>query len=261
MKRRGGVPGARDKQVRGDAMSTKAADQAPRYLGAAFVFQFVTSLTAGLLSASLVDGRVLEVRGDIANNQGRLRTTIVLELLTSIGIIAMTALLYVVLNRQNRTLALIALGLWMCEAVFLTAKTLGLYALLSLSQETAGPGTAAASAAQSSWSLALSLSRHAGDIDMLFFGVGAMLWYALLFRSRAVPRVLALWGLLAVPLVLVATLMLIWDRDLEPSRVLYAPYAPFELAVGLWLLLKSADVFPPVGKVREPTPHDWSTSV
>ncbi len=222
-------------------MSTEATDHTLRYLGAAFVFQFVTSLTAGVLSAPLLDGGISEVLRDISNNPGHMRATIVLELLTSIGIIAMTALLYVVLNRQNRTLALVAGGLWMSEAVFLTIKTLGLYALLGLSQEASGGGAVAASTAQSSGSLALSVSQHAGDIDMLFFCVGAMLWYSLLYRSRIVPRTLAVWGLLAVPLVLVATVLLVWDRDLEPSRVLYAPYVPFELTLGLWLLIKGAD--------------------
>ena len=226
-------------------MSTEAGDRTPRYLGAAFVFQFVTSLTAGVLSASLLDGRTSEVLWDISNSPGRMRASIVLELLTSIGIIAMTSLLYVVLHRQSRTLALVAVGLWVSEAVFLTIKTLGLYALLGLSQETVGVGTATASAAQSSASLALGVSLHAGDIDMLFFCVGAMLWYALLYRSRIVPRALALWGLLAVPLVLAATLLLLWDRDLEPSRVLYAPYVPFELTLGLWLLVKGAEPLHP----------------
>ncbi len=213
-------------------MSTEVADHIPRYLGAAFVFQFVTSLAAGLLSAPLLDGGLSEVLRDISNSPERMRATIVLELLTSVGIIGMTALLYVVLRRQQRTLALIAFGLWMSEAVFLTVKTLALYALLDVNAAWSG-------------SLALGVSQHAGDIDMFFFCVGAMIWYSLLRGSGIVPRALALWGLLAVPLVLVATLMLIWDRHLEPSRVLYAPYVPFELALGLWLLIKGADVSTP----------------
>ena len=222
-----------------DETSTRAADRMPRYLGAAFTFQFVTSLTAGLLSASLLDGSTSQVLSDISNSPGQLRLTVVLELLTSLGIVVMTALLYVVLRRQGRTVALVALALWMSEAVFLTVKTLALSVLLGLTQEPDAAG-GALSAARSSGHLALDVAQHAGDIDMLFFCVGAMLWYFLLYRSRIVPRALAVWGLVAVPLVLVATLMLIWDRSLDPSRVLYAPYVPFELTIGLWLLIKGA---------------------
>ena len=225
----------------GDETSTRAADRMPRCLGAAFTFQFVTSLTAGLLSASLLDGSTSQVLRDISNSPGQLRLTVALELLTSIGIIVMTALLYVVLGGQSRTLALVALALWMSEAVFLTVKSLALSVLLGLTRQPDAAG-GALSAAKSSGNLALDVAQHAGDIDMLFFCVGAMLWYFLLYRSRIVPRALAVWGLVAVPLVLVATLMLIWDRDLDPSRMLYAPYVPFELAIGLWLLIKGAGV-------------------
>lgn len=242
-------------------MSVVATDRTPRYLGAAFVFQFATSLAAGLLSAPLLDGRVSDVLRRLASDPNRMRTTVVLELLTSIGILAMSALLYLVLSRQDRTLALVALVLWTCEAVFLTVKTVGLAVLLSVSQEAGAADVAVASPGQSSGSLALSLSQHAGDIDMLFFGVGAMLWYGLLYRSRIVPRVLAVWGLLAVPLVLVATVALVWNGDLEPSRVLYAPYVPFELVLGLWLLARGAQPTRPSDQRAEASTPDLAPSV
>ena len=75
---------------------------------------------------------------------------------------------------------------------------------------------------------------------MLFFCLGAILWYPLLLRSRIVPRAMALWGLLAVLLVLVGTLILVWDRSLSPSIAVYVPYVPFELVVGVWLLARGA---------------------
>ena len=223
-------------------MSRRAGGRIPRYLGAAFVFQFVTSLAAGLLSASLLDGGISGVLSDMSNSLGQMRVTIVLELLTSVGIIVMASLLYVVVKDQGQAVALVALALWVAEAIFLTVKTLALYALLGLSQAPAGATAVDASTDRSLGSLALAVSRHAGDIDMLFFCLGAMLWYSLLYQSGVVPRLLAVWGLLAVPLVLVATLLLVWDRSLDPSRMLYAPYVPFELTIGLWLLFKGASV-------------------
>ncbi len=209
----------------------------PRYLGAAFVFQFATSLAAGLLSKSLLAGGITEVLTNISMSPGQIRLTIVLELLTSAGIIVMTSLLYIVLRDQNRAVALVALGWWIAEAVMLAVKTLGLYGLLTLSGGTVGAG-ASASSYETVGSLALGVSQHAADVAMLFFCLGGLLWYSLLLKSRIVPRLLALWGLVTVPLVLVATVMLVWDRALEPSVALYALYVPFELILGLWLLVK-----------------------
>jgi hypothetical protein len=99
---------------------------------------------------------------------------------------------------------------------------------------------APASSYQALGTLFLGIDQHAGDIDMLFFCFGALLWYSLLFRTRRVPRVLSAWGLSAVLLVLVGTLLYVWDRSLNPSIALYVPYVPFELVIGLWLLIKGA---------------------
>lgn len=222
-------------------MPTGSPARAPRYLGAAFVFQFATSLAAGLLSRSILTGTPAEVLLNITSDLGQMRASIVLFLLTSVGIIAMTSLLYVVLSDQNRAVALVALGLWMAEAVLLAVKTLGLYALVDLSAGRVGAG-APASYRQMLGALWLTVSQHAGQIDMVFFSLGALLWYSVLLKSRIVPRLLPLWGLVSVPLVLVATAVLVWDDSLDPSVALYALYVPFELVLGLWLLIKGAAI-------------------
>lgn len=205
----------------------------PRFLGAAFVFQFATSLTAGILSMAILSGSISEVLDQTAANINPMRASIILQLLTSIGILALASLLYVVLRNAHRGAALIGLVLWVAEAVVLAVSTLGRYALLTLSeapwanQETLG-------------ATFLGLEQHAADIALLFFGVGAVLWYALLYRSRVVPRLLAAWGLVAALGVLFNTLLLAWDRSIEVSFLLYLPYIPFELVIGLWLLVRGA---------------------
>jgi hypothetical protein len=41
-------------------------------------------------------------------------------------------------------------------------------------------------------------------------------------------------------LVGLATLVLVWDRDLQPPILLYVAYVPFEFVVGCWLLVKGS---------------------
>ncbi len=211
----------------------------PRYLGAAFVAQFVTSLVAGVLSGPILTGSISKVLVNVSDNLAPMRASIVLELLTSVGIIVLASLLYIILKDVHRIVALVALVLWLAEAVMLAVSMLGVYALLSLSTAYVGAGNPASSY-QTLGTLFLGIDQHAGDIDMLFFCCGAVLWYALLFRSRLVPRVLSAWGLLAVLLVLVGTLLFVWDRSLNPSIALYIPYVPFEPVIGLWLLVEGA---------------------
>ncbi len=229
-------------------MSADLVARLPRYLGAAFVFQFLTSLAAGLLSVSILAGGISEVLANVSDSLVTMRTTILLELLTSVGIIVLASLLYVVLRQQNPAIALVALGLWIAEAVMLAVKSLGLYSLLDVSEAFVDAGTTGESFHENSGTLSLGFSQHAGDVAMLLFCLGGLLWYSLLLKSRIVPQILALWGLIAVPLVLVATLLLIWDRGIDPSKALYALYVPFELVVGLWLMVKGASVLPPNGE-------------
>lgn len=73
---------------------------------------------------------------------------------------------------------------------------------------------------------------------MLFFGLGGIVWYYLFFKSRYVPRVLAGWGLVAVSLTLINTLLTLFDPALHLGTTIYLPTFVFEPAIGLWLLIK-----------------------
>ena len=79
---------------------------------------------------------------------------------------------------------------------------------------------------------------------MLLFSAGALLWYSIFVRTRFVPRWLGLWGLASVVPVAIGTLLNIWG--MQPSMLLYAAYVPFELVVGIWLLVKGSPYRPEV---------------
>lgn len=216
----------------------------PRYVGAAFVAQFITSLTAGLLWISVSSGDVGDVLAAAGADATRVRMVIVLELATSVGIIVMASLLYVAMRETERWAATVAFALWLAEATVLAVSMLGLYALLDLGDAGVGSASAASGTDTAVGSLALGLHEHAGDIAMLFFCAGALLWYTLFVRTRFVPLWLGIWGLASVALVCVGTLLNVWDRDLQPLLLLYVAYVPFELVVGIWLLVKGSPGWP-----------------
>jgi hypothetical protein len=73
---------------------------------------------------------------------------------------------------------------------------------------------------------------------MLFFCLGGILWYTVLYSSRLVPRPLALRGLVAVCLLAIPVVLVLYKRGSTPLMVLGLPYAPFELVLGVWLIVK-----------------------
>jgi hypothetical protein len=83
------------------------------------------------------------------------------------------------------------------------------------------------------------VDRLGYDIHLLFFALGAMLWYYLFYVSNYIPRVLSIWGLVAVSLFTIYILLTLYDRDFPPAvGILALPYLPYELVLGVWLILK-----------------------
>jgi hypothetical protein len=207
-----------------------------RLLGFAFLFQFVTSFTSGVFLRPLwlVDGDMAQTLRGIAANPTWLRIGILLDMFTALGVIFLGALLFVTLRKQNEKLALTALGFYILEGALLGASRMAAFSLLGLSWEfAAGQPADVLRLATLAFD---SMEFVGGTLHMLAFVAGAILFYALLDRSRLVPRPLSLWGLITVlPFALGAPLMVL---GIEFPFILYVPYVPFELGIGLWILVK-----------------------
>ncbi|MGF1505652.1 MAG: DUF4386 domain-containing protein, partial [Anaerolineae bacterium] len=215
-------------------------------LGAAFVFVFGASLLSGVLrssadgSAVLADGgSMTDVLASIAENLSLMRLSILLDLANTVGIIVLAVLLYIVLRRQNAVLALVAFGWWLAEAVVLAVSRIGAFALIPLSTEYATAGASQAATFEVLGHILYhGIDRTGFDIHMLFFCLGAVIWYALMYRSGIVPRLISLWGLGAVLLVTVGSMIALYDSTIAVPIALYVAYIPFELLICLWLIMK-----------------------
>ncbi len=212
----------------------------PRLLGAAFLFQAVASAVGGLIFAPVdmlapsVSGNISETMTTIANNALWMRASIVAEVITAIGIVMLGCLLFVTLKKQNGTIALVALGLYVMEATILAASRIPAFALLRVSQESVIAGHPAD--LQMLGNLFYEFQSFGNAIHMVPFALGATLFYYLFYKSRSVPRPLILFGLIAAPVALIGTLFGLFGYDV-PIAV-YIPNLPFELGMGLWLLVK-----------------------
>jgi hypothetical protein len=213
-----------------------ATNKTSRILGLAFVLQFVTSILSGTLlrQAWYVPGDINASLVRIANNAALVRVNIIVDMLTALGVIFLGSMLFITLRKQNEKLALTALGFYILEAALLATSRIATFSLVSLSQAYAATGQA---------DLTL-LGRIAFDsmdfvgssLHMLAFCLGGVMFYYLLDKARIVPRVLSLWGLITVlPFVIGAPLAVM---GYEIPTAFYLPYVPFELVIGIWILVK-----------------------
>jgi hypothetical protein len=153
--------------------------------------------------------------------------------------------LYPVLRKFNPTLALGSVAGRLVEGVFVVVGALGLLALLTVSQEAVVAGSASVSSAMTTSNLVLAVREWVhGFVALIPFGVGAFMYYVVLFRSRLIPRWLSGWGLVAIVLFMVSTLYAGFTQEFGFTTVntyLNIPIGIQEMALAIWLIAKGFD--------------------
>ncbi len=206
-----------------------------KLLGAAFLLQAIASLVATfLLTPLIVPGNITTSMTNIENNVLQMRASILGEMIAIIGIVMLGSLLYLTLKEQNEKIALVARGLYLVTAAIIAVSRVATFALLRISQESVIVGHP--EYLQTLGNLAYELQEFGYFLHMLPYTLGATLFYYLFFRSGFLPRILSIWGLLAAPLAFIGSLFDHLGFDI--SMLVFLPNLPFDLAIGVWLMVK-----------------------
>ena len=216
-----------------------------RILGLAFLIQFVTSITNGLVVLPMATGvrgfGVLENIGqtmaNVARNAGLIRLDVVLELVTAAGVIFLGAILYSAVKKQHEGLALTAFGLYVLEGVLTAVTKLALFALLVLSQQFIAAGSPVSLEPMAR--MAYEVMSYSSKMFNLAFCLGGTIFYALLFRARTVAWPLSLWGLVSVQGVFAGVLIGLFG--VKAPIFLFVLYIPFELVIAVWILIRGVN--------------------
>jgi len=209
----------------------------PRLLGFMFVFVAVASLLSGLMLMSLIESdNISNSMINISDNPTMMQMSIVGELITAIGIVLLAVLLYITLKKQNKIIALWAFGLWIGEAIILAVSRISAFSLLYTSQEYVKAGAPDSSYFQTLGSLFYESAEFGYSALMVFYCLGGILFYYLFLKSKYVPKVLSLWGVIAASLGFIGVLFALFDYNV-PMYV-FLPILPFELSIGVWLMVK-----------------------
>lgn len=216
-------------------MTTKDNSNTPKYLGAAFLFQAIASILWTILLTQLVVSEdIIASMVNISEHALQMQASIVITGMTSIGIVVLGSLLYVTLKKQNEILARIAFGLYLLEVAILAVSRIPAFALLRVSQESVAAGHPAY--LQDLGELLYQAADFGDWLHMLPFAIGAALFYSLFFKSGYIPRALALFGLAAATLAIIGTSLVL--LGVNAPTIIVALNFPFEVGVGLWLMIK-----------------------
>jgi hypothetical protein len=194
--------------------------------------------------SSIVLGNATDSVTKIAASPALFRLGIASDLIFCLADVALVAALYVILKPVHRTLALQATFWWLIECAILAAVSLNDFAALELLSGADSLRSLTPDQLQALARFFFSLERTGYRIGMLFFGLGSIIFCYLWFKSRYIPRALAVWGILAslVPLVVSFALLVVpaLDATYGPFRRGRSggPILLFEGVIGVWLLAK-----------------------
>ncbi len=133
------------------------------------------------------------------------------------------------------------------EAVMYTAGVVSLLSVLTLGQRLAtAPATDRAPIQGGAMADSLLAVRdHASVVAVSAFSVGALMYYAVFYRSRLVPRWLSGWGAVAALLMIAACLLALFSNaDVTGYTLLVLPMGVQEMVLAVWLLTKGFSPVP-----------------
>jgi len=211
---------------------------------------YIIGTVSGVLSKVWVLAPVRDADDPLAyaaEHAHRVVTGALLVLLMGLALVFVPVVLFPILRRLDEVLAIGYLTVR--GAVEATCYLISVVALLLLAPVSgvmsAGPGTASPAGVRLG---SLLINFEAIDaVTALVFCLGGVMFYALLYRSRIVPRWIAVWGLAGVPLYVAAYVLAMYGAigtNSAELNLLVLPLAVQEMALGIWMIARG---FRPAG--------------
>jgi hypothetical protein len=207
-------------------------------VGLLFLIATVTFFAADTLIKGVLDrpNYLIGASGDAT----ALAAGALLAFVDGLAVVGIAVLMYPFLRRTSEPLALGYVGLRVAELGVVLLYMVVPLIVLALGNG-ARDGTVDASASQSLGSLLTALRDVTLVLLYLFTGASGIIFAFLLYRSKLVPRPLAVLGLIGYPVLLAgAALAMFGVTDVQRGTGMLAmlPGGLFELILPIWLLSK-----------------------
>ena len=208
-----------------------------RIVGALFLTAMVTSLLGGIWLESILNAPDYLI--SVSANETQVITGVLLELINGLAVVGIAVMMFPLFKKYNEALALGYVAIRIIEAVIVIAAVISPLSLIALSQEYVKAGAPDASYFQTLGTSFLAIRAHwVGTMLGIFFSLGALLFYYLLYQSKLVPRFISVWGLIAVVLVLTWNLLEFVGLSISIGIILALPIILNEIFLGIWLIAK-----------------------
>ncbi len=189
----------------------------------------------------MVAGDAAATARNIIAHETLFRIGIACGLIYGAGLVILLTALYVILKPVNRNLALLAAFWRLVYALTWILMTLNLFEALRLVSGADYLRVFEAERLQALARLYLSVRFDQYYVGLLFWGLASTVCGYLWFKSRYIPRALAVWGVISSAWCAASTFVFIIFPNFAKVVNLWwfdSPMAIFEIAMSFWLLFK-----------------------
>jgi Domain of unknown function (DUF4386) len=224
--------------------ATKAAKRIPMtatrktalVAGVCYLFTFVSIPTLALY------GPVMSHRNWVISSGSHTGVLVggFLEVIVALAGIGTAITLYPVVKRQNEGAALGFVAARVVEAVMILTGIVSLLSLVTLRQDLGGTAGANAAALVTAGAAHVAIYKWTFLLSQsLMPAINALLLGSLLYRSRLVPRVIPVVGLIGAPFLICTVIATLFGAmKLGSPELAAVPVAAWELSLGVWLVVK-----------------------
>jgi hypothetical protein len=161
----------------------------------------------------------------------------VLWLMTVVGDAAHGVLMFPVLKQHNSEhIAVGYLGFRIVDAVFIAIMVLFILAQIPIGSEYLNAGASDASYLQALSTVFMQAQLYAYNIAMFILGISGLILCYSFYKSKLIPQLLAVWGLVGYATILCGSVLEVMGFDLLSIHAI--PGGLWEMFIGVWLIVK-----------------------
>src|SRR4030042_2014570 len=208
-------------------------------VGVLFIIATVTNMLGNLSIKPLLDATDYLVQ--ISANENLIIIALLLVSISAFASASIAIWLYPILKKHHEALSLGSVGFRLMEGMLYIVGVVALLSLLTLSKEYVTAAASNTSLYQISGNLLQTVKTWAGQLGVLAFTVGGMMYYYVFYQSKLIPRWLSGWGFLGVALTLTSALLAIFGLLLPLSPVFIVFNLIIlvqEMVLAVWLIVK-----------------------
>jgi hypothetical protein len=178
----------------------------------------------------------------VSAHETQVMLAVLLELTNCIAVLGIAVFMFPILKGTNEALALGYVALRIIEVAILVAAVASPLALVTLSRGYLTAGAQDASHFQALGTALMAVrAQLTGLLLVIFFSLGALVFYYLLYRSKLVPRFIPIWGFIAIVFVFTWNFLAAFDINLPGAMIFVLPIILNEIFLGIWLIVKGFD--------------------